>query len=35
MMSLKGGNSAVSTALTKPPIEYSIGGKIKNTHVYF
>ena len=34
-MSLKERNSAANTALTKPPIEYSIGGKIKNTQVYF
>ena len=35
MMSLKGGKSAVGTALTKPPIEYSIGGELKNTCMYF
>ncbi len=28
MKSLKGKNSAVPTALTKPPIEHSIGGKL-------
>ena len=28
MTSLKGGNSAVSTVLTRPSIEYSIDGKI-------